>query len=218
MPGYILILLEAPTTKNSKVGWLELRVVFTCTTIVGMWVLYCWPAAGSPRSYQSVWGIYMAIRTHIWNVHEVEVVVTDSISVFFVYISGIMCMMCCTWHVFVMALKVERVSSAQNRWRLPTISLYISYQCVWRMYMAIRTRIRNVREVEVVVTDSALFLSTYLVWCVWCVVPGMSLWWRSRRKKSHPHKTEEDSRPYIYVYYIYMNAPDREQRFEKNSS
>ena len=38
-----------------------------------MWVLSCWPAAGSPRSYQCVQRIYMALRTYIWNVHEVEV-------------------------------------------------------------------------------------------------------------------------------------------------
>ena len=38
-----------------------------------MWVLSWWPAAGSPRSCQCVQRIYRALRTYIWNVHEVEV-------------------------------------------------------------------------------------------------------------------------------------------------
>ena len=38
-----------------------------------MWVLSCWPAAGSPRSYQCVQRIYMDLRTYIGNVNEVEV-------------------------------------------------------------------------------------------------------------------------------------------------
>ena len=38
-----------------------------------MWVLFSWPAAHSPRSYQCVQRVYMALRTCIWNVHEVEV-------------------------------------------------------------------------------------------------------------------------------------------------
>ena len=38
-----------------------------------MWVFSWWPAAGSPRSYQCVQRIYMALRTYIWSVHEVEV-------------------------------------------------------------------------------------------------------------------------------------------------
>ena len=46
-------------------------------------------------------------------------------------------------------------------------------------------------------TQSTLyFLSTSLVYkkVLWCVVPDMSLWWRSRWKRPLPHKTE-GSRP-----------------------
>ena len=57
----------------------------------------------------------MALRTYIWNVHEVEVVVTISVSmIFFVYIPGMICMLCCTWYVSVVALKAKKASSAQN--------------------------------------------------------------------------------------------------------
>ena len=52
---------------------------------------------------------------------------SDRLSVIFVYISGMMCMMCCTWHVFVVAFKAEKVSSAQNRGGLPTIYICILY-------------------------------------------------------------------------------------------
>ena len=41
--------------------------------VVSMRVLSCWPAVGFPRSYQCVQRIYMALRTYIWNVHEVKV-------------------------------------------------------------------------------------------------------------------------------------------------
>ena len=34
-----------------------------------MWVLLCWPAAGSPRSYQCVWRICMALHTCVWKVY-----------------------------------------------------------------------------------------------------------------------------------------------------
>ena len=58
--------------------------------------------------------------------HEVEVVVTISVSVtFFVHIPGMICMMCCTWYVVAVALKVKKASSAQNRGGLPTKYMYI---------------------------------------------------------------------------------------------
>ena len=51
----------------------------------------------------------MCIRDSIWNVREVEVVVTDSVNVLFsVYIPGMICMMCCTWYAFVVAFKVKK--------------------------------------------------------------------------------------------------------------
>ena len=55
-------------------------------------------------------------QSYLWNVRKV-VVVTDSVNVFlFVYlIPGMICMMCCTGYIFVMALKVKKGSSAQNR-------------------------------------------------------------------------------------------------------
>ena len=60
-------------------------------------------------------------HTYVRNKHEVEVVVTDSVNiVFLVYIlPGMIFLMCYTWYVFVVALKVKKVSSAQNR-GLPT--------------------------------------------------------------------------------------------------
>ena len=67
-----------------------------------------------------VWRINMALRTYRWKVHEVEVVVTISVSVvFFFCIPGMRCMMCCTWYVSVVAPKVKKAFSAQNR-GLPT--------------------------------------------------------------------------------------------------
>ena len=54
---------------------------------------------------------------------------------------------------------------------------------------------------------------SYLVWYIWCVVPGMSLWWRSRWKGPAPHKTE-DSRP---KQHMYMNALDQEQQVWKHA-
>ena len=73
-----------------------------------------------------VWSIYMVLRTYIWSVHEVEVVVTISVSVmFFVYTPNMICMMCCTWYVFVVALKVKKASSAQSR-GLPTKDRYMN--------------------------------------------------------------------------------------------
>ena len=59
--------------------------------------------------------------------HEVEVVVTYSVSFFFVYIPDMICMMCCTWYVFVMALKVKKASSTRNWGGLPTKDMYICY-------------------------------------------------------------------------------------------
>ena len=81
----------------------------------------------------------------------------------------------------------------------------VKSMCVWRICMPLRTYMWNVHEVEVEWPfQSALhFLSTYLVWYVWWVVHGMSLWWRSRSRRL-PHKTE-DSRQNTYIY-IYMNA------------
>ena len=35
------------------------------------------------------------------------------------------CMMCCTWHVFVVALKMKKASFAHNRGGLPTKNIYI---------------------------------------------------------------------------------------------
>ena len=77
-----------------------------------------------------VWRINMALRTYIWNVHEVEVLVTISVNVvFFVYIPGMICMMRCIWYVSVVALKVKKASSALNR-GIPTknICVYI-FEC-----------------------------------------------------------------------------------------
>ena len=51
---------------------------------------------------------------------------------------------------------------------------------------------------------------SYLVWYVWCVVPGMSLSWRSRWKRPPPHKTE-DSRP-IYIYKITLRRRVRSDK------
>ena len=81
----------------------------------------------NPRFHIDVlWRVYMALRTYIRNVHEVEVVVTISVSViFFVDIPGMICMMCCTWYDFVVALKVHKASSAQNRGGLPTKYIHI---------------------------------------------------------------------------------------------
>ena len=67
-----------------------------------------------------IWSIYMVLPTNIRSVHEVKVVVTISVSiVFFAYIPGMICMMCCTWYVFVVGLKVKKASSARNRGGLP---------------------------------------------------------------------------------------------------
>ena len=76
----------------------------------------------------------------------------------------------------------------------------VKSMCVWRICMPLRTYMWNVHEVEVEWPfQSALhFLSTYLVWYVWWVVHGMSLWWRSRSRRL-PHKTE-DSRQNTYIY------------------
>ena len=61
--------------------------------------------------------------------HGVEVVVTDSVSVmFFCLHPGMICMMCCTRYVFVVALKVKKASSAQNRGGLPTTNVYL-FEC-----------------------------------------------------------------------------------------
>ena len=72
-----------------------------------------------------VWRIYIALRTYTRNVHEVEFVGTILVSVIFsVYIPGVRCMMCCTWYVFVVALKVHKASSAQKKGRFLTIYIY----------------------------------------------------------------------------------------------
>ena len=57
---------------------------------------------------------------HIERAYEF-VVVTDSVNVLlFVHVPAMMCMMCPTWFIFVVALKVKKAPSAQNRGGLPT--------------------------------------------------------------------------------------------------
>ena len=68
----------------------------------------------------------MALGTYIRNVYAVDVLVAISVSVtFFVYIPGMIWMMCCTSYVFVVVHKVKIASSAQNKGGLPTKYIYI---------------------------------------------------------------------------------------------
>ena len=75
---------------------------------------------------------YFLFRETKWNVHEVEVVLTISVSViYFLHTCNIynICdvmystcyVFCCTWYVFAVVLKVKKASSSQNRGGLPTI-------------------------------------------------------------------------------------------------
>ena len=104
------------------------------------------------------------LSTYIWNVLEVEVVVSISVSViFFVHVPGVICMMCCTWYVFAVARKVKKASSAQNR-GLPTkhTEVYIIY-----IFECSRSR-KEVWKPRVVMPGT---------WCrVWFIVRVCATW------------------------------------------
>ena len=76
----------------------------------------------------------MALGTYTRNVYAVDVLVAISVSVtFFVYIPGMIWMMCCTSYVFVVVHKVKIASSAQNKVGLPT--KYIIYMVLYSLYI-----------------------------------------------------------------------------------
>ena len=117
-----------------------------------------------------------------------EVEVTDSVSVLlFVYIPGMICMMCCTWYVSVVALKVKEASYTQSRGGLQTKQIYV-FECsqsttkIWKPHLVMSgtwCRVYFLHVTWYLVHNTsmnalvrAIFCTSawYLVASTWCII------------------------------------------------